>query len=55
MKDDEKKDRYDVLELLAKLASYKEVHYEIGEMKDGRIQTIRNVKIEEIDLTRYPL
>jgi protein subunit release factor B len=52
---EEKKTVYDVLEILARLANFKGVSYEIGEIKDGRIKTIKNIKIEEIDLSRYPL
>jgi hypothetical protein len=48
----EPKDHYKTLELLAKLADYKGVSYEIGEIKDGRITKIKNVKIDEIDLTK---
>lgn len=47
--------QYKVLELLAKLCEYKGLHYEIGEIKDGRIITIINIRIDEINLTKDPL
>ena len=43
---------YKILELLAKLGNYKGVSYEIKEIKDGRIIKIKNIKIEEIDITK---
>lgn len=46
---------YETLELLAKLGGYKGVEYEI-ELKDGRPYKAKNIKIQEIDLTKiYPL
>ncbi len=48
----EEKDYYRILELIAKLGNYKGVEYEIAEIKDGRISKIKNVKIEEIDLSK---
>ena len=47
----EDKTVYDNLELLAKLANFKGVEYEI-ELKDGRPFKAKNVKIAEIDLTK---
>jgi hypothetical protein len=47
---DDKLQRYEVLEILAKLANYRGVSYEVDEMKDGRILSIKNVKIERIEL-----
>jgi hypothetical protein len=44
--------RYNILELLAKLSSYKNLYYEIEEIKDGKITKIKNVKIDSIDLTK---
>ena len=41
---------YEILELLRKLSGYKGVSYEIDEIKDGRIISIKNVKIDKIDL-----
>jgi acyl-CoA thioesterase len=52
MPDTNKIDHYEVLEFLAKLANYKGVAYEIDEIKDGRIVSIKNVKIEKIELNR---
>lgn len=46
---------YDILELLARLSNFKGLSYEIETIKDGRIVSIKNVKIEQIDLTRSPL
>jgi len=46
--------RYETLELLAKLSGYKGLSYDI-ELKDGRIIKLKNVKIEEIDLTKTEL
>lgn len=51
MPDDEKLRHYDILELIAKLGNYKGIEYEIDEIKDGRIVSIRNVRIEKIELT----
>ena len=48
----EKEGRYEILELLARLSGFKGVHYEIAEIKDGRITKIKEVKIDEIDLTK---
>jgi len=42
---------YKILDLLAKLAGFKGVSYD-HEMKDGRIWKIKNIKIEEIDITK---
>jgi hypothetical protein len=42
--------RYEVLELLAKLSNYRGLTYEIEEIKDGRIISIKNIKIDKIDL-----
>ena len=44
--------KYKILELLARLADFKGLHYEIGEIKDGRVKTIVNVRIDEIDITK---
>lgn len=52
MSEETKLKRYEVLELLAKLGGYKDVEYEISEIKDGRIIKIKNVKIGEIDLEK---
>ena len=47
----EDKTPYENLELIAQLANFKGVEYEI-ELKDGRPFKIKNVKIAEIDLTK---
>jgi hypothetical protein len=39
---------YDILELLAKLSNYSGLTYEIDEIKDGRIYSIKDVRIEKI-------
>ena len=46
----EKLRHYEILELLRKISGYKGVSYEIDEIKDGRIISIKNVKIERIEL-----
>jgi hypothetical protein len=46
----DKPDHYETLELLAKLSNFKGLFYEIDEIKDGRIISIKNVKIEKIEL-----
>ena len=48
--DKEKLSRYEVLELLARLANYKGITYEVDEIKDGRIISIKNVKIDKVTL-----
>ena len=48
---EDKSKRYEILELLAKIAGYKGVSYEVAEIKDGRIHKIKNLKIDEVDLT----
>lgn len=50
MIEDPKLKRYEVLELLAKLGGYKGVSYEIDEIKDAKIISIKNVRIEHINL-----
>lgn len=47
---EDKKDHYNILELLAKLADYKGVSYEIDEIKDGRIYSLKNIRIEKVTL-----
>lgn len=55
MEDKQEQPRYEILELLARISGYKGLSYEIDEIKDGRIQTIKNIKIEQIDITKHPL
>lgn len=51
MSDEERRlKRYDTLELLARLGGHKDIDYEIDEIKDGRIVSIKNVKIAKIVL-----
>jgi len=50
MSEDSKLKRYEILEVLAKLGNYKGVSYEIDEIKDGKIISIKNIKIDKIDL-----
>ena len=52
MVEDKLKLPYENLELLAKLANYKGLSYEIEEIKDGRIFIIKNIKIDRIELNR---
>ena len=47
----EDKDFYRILEVLAKLADYRGLTYEIDEIKDGRIKSLKNVKIEKVELS----
>ncbi|MBM3703257.1 MAG: hypothetical protein FJW63_09815 [Actinobacteria bacterium] len=47
--------RYEILELLARLSNYKGLLYEIDEIKDGRIISIKNIRIEKIELKDSPL
>ena len=47
---EDKLKRYEILEELAKLCKYKGLTYEIADIKDGRIKTIKNIKIESIEL-----
>ena len=42
--------KYETLELLAKLSNYRGLTYEIDEIKDGRIKSIKNIKIDKIEL-----
>jgi hypothetical protein len=50
--EEDKNKRYEKLEILARLADFRELSYEIDEIKDGRIHSIKNVKIGRIDLTK---
>lgn len=52
---EDKNKRYEILELLARLSGYKGIDYEIEEIKDGRIVSIKNIRIERIELKDSPL
>ena len=43
---------YKLLEDLARICNYQGLTYEIAEIKDGRIFKIKNIRIEEIELTK---
>jgi len=45
-----KEKKYEVLEELAKLAGYKGLDFEVDEIKDGRLKSIKNVKIDNVIL-----
>lgn len=55
MENKEINDRYEILELLARLSGYKGLNFEIDEIKDSRIISIKNIRIERIDLTKSPI
>ena len=42
--------RYSRLEVLAELAGYKGLTYEIDEIKDAKIISIKNIRIEKVEL-----
>lgn len=48
--DEDRFKHYEILELLARLADHKGVIYEVDEIKDGKIFSIKNVRIERIVL-----
>ena len=50
MPEDKQDKYYDILELLAKLSGYKGLSWEVNEIKDGRIHSIKNIKIDKIEL-----
>ena len=46
---EDKLKRDSILEELARLAKYKDFNYETDEIKDGRIISMKNIKISKIE------